>query len=167
MRDIEVKPSPIEGLGIFATRDFAPGERIKCVSVVREITADSPIREDLGERIDHCSYPNGKTVLWAFPDRHVNHSCDPNAYELFEGNASFFVARRHIDVGEEITFDYNVNIANGTAWPCHCGALRCLHQVVGDFFLLPAAWQREYRPLLAPWFIRQHAERIAVLDTAP
>jgi hypothetical protein len=99
-----------EGLGIFATRTFIAGERIKRVSVVREITPESPIRENLGERLNHCSYPNGKIVLWDFPDRHVNHSCDPNAYELFDSGGSYFVARRSIAAGEEITFDYNINI---------------------------------------------------------
>lgn len=166
MTAIEVKPSPIEGLGIFATRTFEAGERIKSVSVVREVTPESPIREELGERVDHCSYPDGRVVLWNFPDRHVNHSCDPNAYELFDEGASYFVARRKIAVGEEITFDYNINIVNGTAWPCRCSALRCLHQVMGDFFLLPEQWQREYRPLLAEWFVRRHEERIASLGRA-
>lgn len=164
MADVEVKLSTIDGLGIFATRMFEAGERIKRVSVVREVTPEAPIRPELGERLDHCSYPDGKIVLWDFPDRHVNHCCDPNAYEQFDAAASYFVARRIISAGEEITFDYNINITNGTAWPCRCGALRCLHQVLGDFFLLPLPWQREYRPLLAGWFLRQHSERIACLD---
>ena len=164
MADVAVKQSRIEGLGIFATRTFEAGERIKRVSIVREVTSEAPIRQELGERLDHCSYPDGKIVLLDFPDRHVNHSCDPNAYEQFDGATSYFVARRLIPTGEEITFDYNINIANGTAWPCRCGASRCLHQVMGDFFLLPWPWQREYRPLLADWFLRQHAERIALLD---
>lgn len=164
MDSVEVKNSNIEGLGIFATRPLHAGERIRQVNVVREITADTPIREDMGERTGHCSYPDGKIVLWGFPDRHVNHSCDPNAYEFFEGDASYFVARREIATGEEITFDYNINIANGTAWPCNCGATRCLGTVMGDFFLLPEEMQREYRPLLAQWFVQRHAERIKTLD---
>src|SRR5262249_26939195 len=84
MDAVEVKHSPIEGLGIFAARAFAAYDRIKRVAVIREITAEAPIREDLGERVDHCSYPDGKIVLWDFPDRHVNHSCDPNAFEHSE-----------------------------------------------------------------------------------
>lgn len=160
MQDVIVRASPIQGLGIFALRSFSAGERIRRVNVVREVTPESPVREDLGERVDHCSYPDGKTVLWGFPDRHVNHSCDPNAYEMFEGESSYFVARRDISADEEITFDYNINIANGTAWPCSCGAARCLGTVMGDFFLLPQSWQREYRPLLADWFVRRHRERV-------
>jgi uncharacterized protein len=167
MTDVEVKASGIEGLGIFAARPFRAGERIRRVNVVREITPEAPIRADLGERADHCSYPDGRVVLIGYPDRHVNHSCDPNAWELYEGGSSFLVARRGIAASEEIAIDYNINIANGTAWPCRCGAARCRGVVAGDYFLLPVEWQREYRPLLADWFVRRNGVRIAELDRVP
>ena len=32
------------------------------------------------------------------------------------------------------------------------------------FFHLPPQWQREYRSLLAEWFVRRHRERVAELD---
>ena len=51
MSDVEVKPSPIEGLGVFAARAFNAGERIRRINVVREITLESPIREELGEYV--------------------------------------------------------------------------------------------------------------------
>lgn len=159
--DVEVRQSPIEGLGVFACRSFDGGERIRRMNVVREITPDAPLREDLGERQDHCDYPDCRVVLLGFPDRHLNHSCDPNAYALYEADACYVVARRPIAAGEEITCDYNVNISGGTAWPCHCGSRRCLGTVVGDYFLLPPEVQREYRPFLAPWFVRRHAGRLA------
>jgi hypothetical protein len=164
MDDVDVRPSGIEGLGVFAARSFAEGERIRRINVVREVTPEAPIREDLGERADHCSYPDGKVVLYGAPDRYLNHSCDPTAYEVHEGNAAYLVARRHIPAGTEITCDYNINIAGGTAWPCRCGASRCRGEVVGDFFRLPARWQLEYRPLLAEWFVDRHRERIDALD---
>jgi SET domain-containing protein len=165
MSDIDVRPSPIEGLGIFALRRFHAGDRITSVQVVREITPDAPLREDLGECLDHCAYPNGRMVLIAFPSRHVNHSCDPDAYEHFEGDLSHLVARRTIEAGDEITIDYNINISDGTAWPCHCGAKRCRREVAGDFFRLPPEWQREYRALLAEWFIQRHRSSIETLDS--
>ena len=163
---VEVRSSSIEGLGLFALRALHPGERIKRISVAREIAPESPLREDLGERIDHCDYPDGKVVLLGFPDRHINHSCDPNSYQFFEEGASYLVARRNIAADEEITVDYNVNIIAGTAWPCNCGVKRCRGVVAGDFFLLPKEWQREYRPLLADWFVRRNLERVAALDRA-
>ena len=158
---VAVRPSPIEGLGLFAERGFAAGQRIREIHVVREITAEAPLREDLGERADHCDYPDGKVVLFGFPDRHINHSCDPNAYALYQPGHCYLVARRDIRAGEEITCDYNVNLTGGTAWPCRCGAARCRGLVAGDFFQLPPEIQREYRPLLAEWFVRRHAERLA------
>lgn len=164
MDNVDVRPSGIDGLGVFAVRSLRAGHRITKVNVAREVTPDAPIREDLGERADHCNYPDGKVVLYGFPDRHLNHSCDPNAYEVFEEGGTYLIARRDIAAGTEITCDYNINIANGTTWPCRCGAIRCHGEVVGDFFRLPIEWQQEYRPLLAEWFIRQHRERIHALD---
>ncbi len=164
MADVDLKPSPIEGLGVFAARSFRTGERIRRVNVVREVTRESAIREELDERVEHCAYPDGKVVLWGTPDRHVNHSCDPNAWLLYEGDVCFLVARREVEPGDEITCDYNINIADGTAWPCNCGAGRCRGEVVGDFFHLPPQWQQEYRPLLAEWFVRRHRRRVAELD---
>jgi SET domain-containing protein len=164
--DVEVRPSGIEGLGVFALRSYAAGERIRRVNIVREVTKDAPLREDLGERIEHCAYPSGKIVLWGFPDRHVNHSCDPNAYALEEGDGSrvvYMTARRPIAAGEEITFDYNVNLSGGSSWPCRRGAKRCAGETIGDFFKLPRERQVEYLPLLAGWFIEMHRARIDAL----
>jgi len=163
MSDVEVRPSSIEGLGLFAVRGFCARQRIRQINVVREVTPNHPLRPELGERADHCDYPDGKVVLLGAPDRHVNHCCDPNAYVLYEGNHSFLVARRDIAVGEEITVDYNINITGGTAWPCHCGAARCTGTTVGDFFRLPLDIQREYRPFLAEWFVRAHRDRLKAL----
>ena len=164
MRDVESHRSGIEGLGIFAGRAFRAGECIHRIQVVREVTAAAPLREDLDERPEHCAYPNGRTVLYGPPDRYTNHSCDPNAFERHEADATYLVARRDIAAGDEITCDYNINIVHGTAWPCRCGAARCGGEVVGDFFLLPVARQREYRPLLAPWFVEAHGEQLKALD---
>ncbi len=158
--DVEVRQSAIDGLGLFACRAFDRSERVHRIEIVREITPDAPLREDLGERFDHCDYPDGKVVLIAYPSRHLNHSCDPNAYLHYEADACYVVARRAIAAGEEVTVDYNVNISGGTPWPCHCGSPRCLGTVFGDFFLLPPELQAEYRPLLADWFVRRHSGRL-------
>lgn len=164
--DVEVRESPIEGLGVFALRAFRPGERIRRVHIVREITEEAPLRPEAGEYYYHCSYPNGKMVLWGPPDRHYNHSCDPNAHQLEEGDGTrevSIVARREIAPGEEITVDYIVNTAGGNTWPCHCGAARCRGETVGDFFKLPLEQQIEYLPLLADWFVAAHRERVDAL----
>ena len=164
MPDVEVRPSPIEGLGLFAVQDSPAGECVREVNVVRKVTADCPLRPDLGERADHCDYPDGKVVLIGPPDRHLNHSCDPNGWILYKANRCFIVARRDITAGEEITCDYRLNVTGGDSWPCNCGAARCRGNVTGDFFQLPVALQREYRPFLAEWFVQTHQERLKSLE---
>lgn len=163
-KGIEVKPSGIEGIGIFAKRKFRADERIRQVNIVREITDEYPLREGKGEFLKHCAYPRDKIVLWGYPDRHINHCCDPNAYEFHEGDVVYVVARRDIESGEEITFDYNINTAGGNSWSCNCGVDRCRGESVGDFFKLPLDQQQEYKTLLADWFVERHKEKIAMLD---
>lgn len=70
---------------------------------VREVTPNAPLRPELGERPEHCNYPDGKVVLYGEPDRHYNHSRDPNAYEAYDGEQPSIAARRSIATGEEIT----------------------------------------------------------------
>ncbi len=41
--EVEVRPSAIEGLGIFARRGSAAGERIRRINVVREVTPEAPL----------------------------------------------------------------------------------------------------------------------------
>ena len=161
---VEVRPSHIAGLGIFALSEFRPGEVIRRVEYVREVTGDAPLRPEVGERHDHCSYPDGRVMLVAFPDRHMNHSCDPNAYYRDDGDGITYAhARRAIKPGEEITVDYLINNAGGDSWACNCGAGRCRGVTRRSFFDLPVDIQREYLPLLAPWFEERFAERVAQL----
>jgi hypothetical protein len=157
---VEVRSSSIEGLGLFALRSYRPGQLIRTINVVREVTVQTPLRPDRGERKDHCDYPDGKVVLIGFPDRHLNHRCDPSAWVRYDGAGCHIVARRDIRTGEEITCDYSINLTGGDVWPCHCGAARCRGQVAGDYFQLPRELQREYVSYLADWFVGRHREAL-------
>ena len=163
MTKVEVRASTIQGLGLFSATAISAGTRIREVNVVREITTDCPLRPELGERADHCDYPDNRAVLIGEPDRYLNHSCDPNAWILYEANRCFIVARRDINPDQEITCDYSLNVTGGDTWSCNCGSLRCRGRVTGDFFQLSEELQREYRPLLADWFVRRHTKRLKSL----
>lgn len=62
--------------------------------------------------------------------RFCNHSCNPNAYvdkwivgvKLRMG----IFAKRNIEIGEEITFNYNVDRYGAEAQPCYCGEANCI-----------------------------------------
>ena len=64
MSDVEVRASPIEGLGLFAARPFCAGQRIRQINVVREVTPTSPLREELGERATAIT-PMAGSSYWA------------------------------------------------------------------------------------------------------
>ncbi len=158
---VDVRESAIAGLGLFATERIGPGEKIRTVNVLREVTDESPLRPELGERPEHCAYPDGKVVLWGYPDRHLNHSCDPNAFESYQDGHVRLISRRTIQPGEEITVNYLVNNSGGDSWPCRCGSDECLGSTSSQgFFGLPERKQVEFLPLLAEWFVARHRDRI-------
>lgn len=161
---VEVRPSPIEGLGLFAVRDLEAGEIVHNLEYAREVTAQHPLRTELGERHDHCAYPDGRVMLVAYPGRHMNHSCNPNAYYSYEDGLTCARARRTIEAGDEVTVDYLINTAGGDSWSCNCGSERCRGQTGTGFFQLPKEIQKEYLPLLAGWFRKRFARQISELE---
>lgn len=164
MTDLRVSESKIHGLGLFAERDFAEGEIIKPIDDSRIVDRDHPLDPEKGEFDYHCDYlANGKTVLMASPERHINSSCDPNTYVKTIDSVRHIIARRSIESGEEITGDYIIDCHGGIVWQCSCGAARCRGTIVSSFFELPLEWQKEYLPLLNPWFINEHKGMVDAL----
>jgi len=165
---VYVKPSPIHGLGVFARRNFATGERI-LVREERPVTAEQPLDPSKGESEQHCDrLEGGRQVYLGYPERHINHSCDANSFRRVTGEgAGEVVALRPVRRGEEITANYSIDLWDGRAWRCNCGSQRCLGIVPGDFFSLPLDRQIELSPFLSDWFIREHeGEYRALLDRA-
>lgn len=97
---IELGESTIEGLGTFATAAFTPDDYIHTVEYEREVTDRDPLIIAAGERFENCAYPDGKIMLVSLPGRHMNHSCDPNAYYRYVGPVASAHALRHISIGE-------------------------------------------------------------------
>jgi hypothetical protein len=146
-----VRPSSIEGLGLFAARHFHTGERIRRIDESRVVDRDHPLRPEAGEFEYHLLPVPGAPVLLPAPERHLNHSCDPNAWLHWDGDGCYLVARRYISSGEEVTLDYRLFSLDGDAWACNCSAVRCPGVVNGGITSLTPALLEEYRPLLPPW----------------
>ena len=159
-----VAESRIHGLGVFAARDFDAGEIILAIDDSRVVDAEDPLRPELGEYSHHCDYlAGGRTVLMRSPERHINSCCNPNSYVKTIKGLRHVVARRTIKSCEEITYDYIIDCHGGEVWQCNCGDARCRGTIVSSFFELPVEWQLEYLPLLNPWFIEEHREKIDAL----
>ena len=127
------------GLGVFANKQFEPGERILTFSG-RRIDQRDPIHlTDEGANL----LQTGKHT-YIFPNPpglYVNHSCNPNA-GVNKGRR--LIALKQIEAGEEIRFDYSTTMDDGL-WrmECRCTHMNC-RQEIRDFCELPADIQDRY-----------------------
>ena len=155
------KESQINGIGVVARVDFKKGHPILKIDDSRVVTGDNPLRETEGEQEVHCDYlAGGKVVLMQSPERHINHSCNPNSFVKTISGVRYVFALSGIAGGEEITYDYCINGYGDTLWDCNCGSDRCRRQIHSDFFHLPIAQQLEYLPLLDGWYIEEYKYQV-------
>ena len=165
MADVALGKSKIHGIGVFATRDFNANETVLVIDDSRVVDDAHPLRPERGEYHYHCDYlAGGLVVLMPPPERHINSSCNPNAFTKTVDGVRHLVARRQIKAGEEITYDYIIDCHGGDVWQCNCGSPRCRRTIVSSFFELPLEWQREYLPLLNDWFVEQHQAKVEALQ---
>ena len=129
----EVRPSGISGHGGYALDRFQPGERIAQYSGPRISKEESTRRCAAGNAyiftLDDTWDIDGATPENAA--RYFNHSCDPNCRPDTRNEEIWIVARREIQPGEEITFDYGYEMTDAGPVPCHCGAPNCYRFIVG------------------------------------
>lgn len=137
-RFFEVRSSPIQGLGGFATRPIRKGTRIIEYTGERISQAEADARYDDG-RSPHplvlLFTVDENTVIDAGVDgneaRFINHSCDPNCEAVIEDGRVFIEARKNIPADRELTYDYsltregNDNAEMEARFACHCGAKNC------------------------------------------
>jgi hypothetical protein len=168
IKKVVLKQSPVHGVGVCAAVDIPKGAPILRIDDSRVVSDDAPLRELDGEYEYHCDYlAGGKVVLMHSPERHINHSCDPNSFVRTINGVRYVFALRAIAADEEITYDYCINGYGDTLWECRCGSARCRKLIHSDFFHLPHPLQIEYLALLDDWYIEEHREQVEqLLDSA-
>jgi SET domain-containing protein len=118
--DILVKPSKIDGFGVFAKRDFTAGEVVLTWNPVRSLSETEILNTSLEEKKYISRLGNGTYVIIGIPGRYVNHSCDPNT----KSEQGKDVAIKDITKGEEITADYRKEGALAD-FTCKCESKDC------------------------------------------
>ncbi|MDB4886468.1 MAG: nuclear protein [Gemmatimonadetes bacterium] len=134
----EIRASPMQGLGVFATKPIPAGMRLIEYAGERLTPAAAEARypDVAGER--------HHTFLFAIDDdvvidaavngneaRFINHSCDPNCDAVIDDRRIWIEAIRDIEPGEELAYDYAYVLderhtpAAKRRFPCHCGAATC------------------------------------------
>lgn len=120
---LTVRPSPLHGLGCFATRHFRKGRKIAEYEGLRVRFDD--LTED--EAPWDLNYIVGLDDEWAVDGsrggnetRYINHSCAPSIYLRITRGHAIFYALRDIEPGEELTWDYVIMNNDGWIEPCPC-----------------------------------------------
>src|SRR6201994_2554419 len=133
----EIRPSPMQGLGAFATRHIPAGTRLIEYAGERLTPAEADARYPDGDDRHH-------TFLFAIDDdvvidaavngneaRFINHSCDPNCDAVIDDGRIWIETIRDVEPGEELAYDYAYVLeqrhtpAAKRLYPCHCGSGRC------------------------------------------
>lgn len=128
---LEFRPSPIDGLGLFAKAPIEVGEPVAVMG--GEALTDEEFAAHIASvpRWSAAAIDEGLNVLQD-PDDPLsrgNHSCDPN---LWMADELTLVPRRPLGPGEEATVDYALMTVD-EAWSmvCRCGAAACRGTVSG------------------------------------
>lgn len=147
----EIKESPIEGNGGFATRLITKGELI-CYMQGEEISVQElRKRYESGEERSTDPLQVDKAMYIDMEARYVsiNHSCEPNATIIHKNE---LMALRDIQNREEILYDYSAtDWPNDEYWdgydawvmPCRCGSHSC-RKVITEWQYLPKEIQEKF-----------------------
>jgi hypothetical protein len=135
---IEVRDSPLHGLGVFATRRIRKGARIIEYLGERVSHAEADRRYEDKDAQDAHTFlfiVDSRTVIDAGvagnDARFVNHACAPNCESVIENRRVFIDAIRTIQPGEELTYDYQIPREASDPpdvdeiFACRCGATSC------------------------------------------
>ena len=134
-----VRNSPIHGRGVFATRTIRKGADIieyrgrrismEAADELPDSDPNNPYHTFLFELNDGRVIDAGRGGNAA---RWINHSCRPNCEPYEDGDCRVFIAaRRTIEAGEELAYDYKLNVPGRRTprllahYACRCGAPRC------------------------------------------
>jgi hypothetical protein len=133
----EIRASPIQGFGAFATRPIRAGLRLIEYAGQRLTPAEADARyPDDGTRHHTFLFAiDDDVVIDAAVDgndaRCINHSCDPNCDAVVEDGRIWIETIRDVAAGEELAYDYAYMLeerhtpAAKRRYPCSCGARNC------------------------------------------
>ena len=125
--DVEVRPSAIDGQGVFALEPIVSKRKIGEIRGESITVDEARIRATRSERIMIVELSPRKAIDFsrsADPMRYTNHSCQPNAQLVIANGRVEFFSLRAIAAGDEITVDYGETHHAGQL-PCRCGAVGC------------------------------------------
>jgi len=130
---IEVRESAVHGRGVYATHFIRKGTRIIEYTGQRVSWEGAPDDEN-NPHTFNFGLENGEVInpeVDGNNARWINHCCDPNCEAIEEDNRIFIYAMCDIEPGEELFYDYAMEIdepiteESKRKFACHCGSSNC------------------------------------------
>lgn len=130
---IEVRESGVHGHGVYAMESIAKGTRIIEYTGQRVSWEGAP-NEENDPHTFNFGLDNGEVInpeIGGNDARWINHSCDPNCEAIEEDDRIFIDALRDIQAGEELFYDYALEIdepiteESKKKFACHCHSPNC------------------------------------------
>jgi uncharacterized protein len=130
---IEVRESGVHGHGVYAMESIAKGTRIIEYTGQRVSWEGAP-NEENDPHTFNFGLDNGEVInpeIGGSDARWINHSCDPNCEAIEEDDRIFIDALRDIQPGEELFYDYALEIdepiteESKKKFACHCHSPNC------------------------------------------
>src|SRR3989344_2926424 len=162
IEDVCVKESPLQGKGVFATKDFKKSDLILEIDDTHVVEDENKLTPE--QHAFDLDYLEDKIILMQEPEKYINHSCNPNTYVKTKSGIRQVLAMRDISKGDEITYDYSINGDNEGTFECRCGSKNCRKIYQGNFFKLPIELQKHYLPYLDDWFSEKHKKEIRQIN---
>jgi SET domain-containing protein len=130
---IDVRDSKVHGRGVYAMQLIPKGTRIIEYTGQR-VSWEAAPNDENDPHTFNFGLDNGEVInpeIDGNDARWINHSCDPNCEAVEEDDRIFIEAVRNIETGEELFYDYALEIDEPVTeqskkkFACHCRSSKC------------------------------------------
>jgi len=142
---IELKPSIIHNLGVYASKDIAKGTKI--IEYVGNKLTKAQADKRADEILEASQKDNSKGMVYIFElnkkydidgevpyntAKYINHSCNPNCeVEIIKGKI-WVIALKDIKKGEELSYNYGYDFEDYQDHTCKCGSENCIGYILAE-----------------------------------
>ena len=142
---IELKPSIIHNLGVYASKDIAKGTKI--IEYVGNKLTKTQADKRADEILEASQKDNSKGMVYIFElnkkydidgevpyntAKYINHSCNPNCeVEIIKGKI-WVIALKDIKKGEELSYNYGYDFEDYQDHTCKCGSENCIGYILAE-----------------------------------